>query len=196
MRLLSIVMACAGGATCARVATAAEPASAASDASSAAPTPQPGVVTTREWYGWQTLTVDGASVLLVTGALVAGTPMLVYPGLLGFVAGAPIIHGVHGRPWMAIGDAVLRLVTLPLGAFIGAAVISSHCGDGLGFGICVAEGAFAGAGIGASIPIALDAGVFAYRTHWVDATSPTGLVWQPGVIAFPHGMAAGVSGAF
>lgn len=183
------------GAVYAQDARAADPDDPASTASQVV-TPQSGVVTTREWYGWQTLTVDGASVLLVAGAVAANTPLLIYPGLLGFVAGAPIVHAAHGRPWMAVGDGVLRLIAVPLGALIGAAAVSSHCGDGFAFGLCVVSGGFAGAGVGASIPIALDASVFAYRTHWVDATTPTGLVWSPGLIAVPHGAGAGVSGSF
>ncbi len=56
------------------------------------------------WYGWETLIVDGASILTA--------PLIVGAG--GYVFGAPIVHITHGNPGHAAASLGLRLV-LPLG---------------------------------------------------------------------------------
>jgi hypothetical protein len=115
------------------------------------------------------------------------------------VNGYVVIHAAHGRPGMAIGDGLLRLFVPLVGALIGSAVsTSSSCGSntGIAFGTCSLDGAFVGGALGASIPVALDAGFFAYRTH--DANSPpvaASTSWFV-VDTGPHRVSALVSGQF
>jgi len=86
----------------------------------AEPGEEPGEETREEWYGWQTLTVAGAS--LGVGTMPA-VPLGVHPftwplGLGGCVFGGPIVHWKHGR--IGRGFAVLGMnagiTTLALGA--------------------------------------------------------------------------------
>jgi hypothetical protein len=56
------------------------------------------------WYGWQTLVVDTISLALIPAYGI---------GLIGYVLGTPIIHGLHGRAGSAVASVSMRLV-LPL----------------------------------------------------------------------------------
>jgi hypothetical protein len=90
---------------------------------------------------------------------------------------------------MAVGDFVLRLFVPLVSAFIGSAVsTSSSCGSGTGiaFGTCALGGAFVGGAIGASIPMALDGALFAYRTRWVDSAPAAAATPWFAVDAGPH----------
>ncbi len=123
----------------------------------------------RSWYGYQTLIVDGASLLT--------TPVFV--GLGGFVLGAPIVHLVHGRPVAAVGSLGLRAL-LPIGgAFVGqsmagrchdthrqsaASGAERNVGDDL-LGPCFMHGfteLAVGAAVGLSVAVAIDAAFLAY----------------------------------
>jgi hypothetical protein len=80
----------------------------------------------REWYGWQTLLVDGAAVGLtvalanshqnVAGAVFAG----------GYVLGGPAVHLAHGHRTKAGGSLALRLAAPLLGGMIGG-VATAGC---------------------------------------------------------------------
>jgi hypothetical protein len=84
------------------------------------------------WYGWQTFVSDAIS----TGLFVAAIQISNGNGLLedsappaanlaaglgmaGYVAGAPTIHIVHGRPGAATGSVLLRLGLPVVGGLVG-----------------------------------------------------------------------------
>ena len=103
--------------------------------------------TESRWYGWQTLIVDGGSILTA--------PIGV--GVVGYVIGAPIVHGVHGRWTTAAGSLGLR-IALPLtGAMIGQAVLCEGSCKGDFAGIPL----FIGGAVGVGTAIAIDAAVLA-----------------------------------
>lgn len=141
-------------------------------AQSAATAPPPDVptdVTTndREWYGWETLICDGASIVT--------SPLLI--GIGGYVLCAPIVHLGNGEPVKALASFGLRLGA-PVGLGIGFAAIeigthNGRCEFGCGF-----TGLFVGAGIGIVSAIAIDAAALARKdvrkTQKGSAIVPTG----------------------
>jgi hypothetical protein len=126
----------------------------------------------RKWYGWQTLTADGASMLLlIAGAVAAENDTLgdsgdtmVTMGLVGYEFAPGIVHFAHGNPGRGFASFGMRLGMPIAGAFLGAAT-SSGC-DGFE---CEASGAALGLLLGMGGAIAIDAAIFAYddpeRTH-------------------------------
>jgi hypothetical protein len=105
-------------------------------------------VRTRQWYGYQIMGADVASIAVMFTGVAAPV------GGLGFFMAPPVIHGVHHNVTMAIVSPVMR-VGLPLaGGLIGASTEScSHTQDDdwCGFG-----GALAGAGLGLLTAMILD----------------------------------------
>jgi hypothetical protein len=69
------------------------------------------------WYGWQTLAVDAVSLgtstlgfALPSGVLFSSSGQaLVGVGLLGYAAGPPVVHGMHGHGGTAGIDAAIRI---------------------------------------------------------------------------------------
>ena len=128
--------------------------------------------TVSEWYGWQTLTVDGAS--LATTFSGAVTPALAVVGLGGLVLGAPIVHLAHERPVAALGSLGLRTL-LPLAGMATGYLAAGSCteqrqpGDILGpcFLHGVGEAAVGGV-IALGLGIALDTTLLARETREVE----------------------------
>ncbi|MDC0745672.1 hypothetical protein [Polyangium mundeleinium] len=116
----------------------------------------PSVEGSREvWYGWQTLTIAGASLGVGTvPAVVFGVHPYVWPlSLSGMVFGGPIVHWKHGR--VGRGFAVLGMnigiTGTALGLSLPVACIFEKC-DGfyLEYGIAMSY-------LGALIGVAIDA---------------------------------------
>lgn len=142
---------------------------------SVSPTPQPSETAAQsEWYGWQTLLTDAASITLITaGAMVQdgnshsqdgnrmlGTSLML-TGLAGYVAGAPIMHFGKRQPGRGLGSIAMR-VSLPfVGGVIGAESASCHASSDES-GYCGVGEAALGVGLGALTAIALDASVLAW----------------------------------
>jgi hypothetical protein len=119
----------------------------------------------RQWYGWQTLTADGASMLLLIAGAVAAEndtvgdsgDTMVTMGLVGYEFAPGIVHFAHGNPGRGFASFGMRLGMPIAGAFLGAAT-ASGC-DGFQ---CEASGAAVGLLLGMGGAIAIDAAVFAY----------------------------------
>lgn len=123
------------------------------------------------WYGWQTLTVDAASLLVTTiGFATRGqnelSPVLVATGLVGTVVGGPAVHWAHGR----VGTGFMSLgvrVGAPVGAALSGAAAGAVVGFALTGGNALAAYAFGGLGglgglvLGSAAAVAVDASVFA-----------------------------------
>ncbi|HKY36721.1 MAG TPA: hypothetical protein VJN18_12315 [Polyangiaceae bacterium] len=75
--------------------------------------------TSRRWYGWQTLSLDVASLTIgAIGVKDMGEPgstsiLMGSIGITGYTLGAPFVHWVHGQPGKAASSLGLRIV-LPL----------------------------------------------------------------------------------
>lgn len=91
----------------------------------------------RRWYGWQTLSLDAASLSIgVIGVARRGEPgptgiVLGSLGFTGYAFGAPLVHWLHDQPGKAAASLGLR-VGLPL---IAVGLVSANsggrCPDGL-----------------------------------------------------------------
>ncbi len=65
------------------------------------------------WYGWQTFLADAVSAGLFAGGIAARNGAIAVVGGIGYVAGAPTIHGLHGSSTRTGLSVALRL-GLPL----------------------------------------------------------------------------------
>jgi hypothetical protein len=120
----------------------------------------------RQWYGWQTLVVDGTSLaaLLVGASLTSQRSRndgpgdtLVGAGLLGYVLAPGIVHLVHRNPGRGFASVGLRLGMPLAAAFLGAS-LASGCNTNL----CESNGAGIGVLLGMGGAVAIDAALFAY----------------------------------
>jgi tetratricopeptide (TPR) repeat protein len=155
------------------------------------------------WYGWQTLVVDGAAVLLgVAGAVLAvssssgesaGVPVASL-GVITYFLGGPSVHVAHNNLGRGLGSLGLRIGVPIVGGAIGCAA-----NDRSGEFRCLA-GFVIGAALGAVPAVIIDAGVLAWSTE--EQESEPGSTERAGfdlrVFATPtpsrDGMVAGVSG--
>jgi hypothetical protein len=110
-----------------------------------------------EWYGWQTLIADGASLIMIPiMAGVTESEELGYVALGGYFLAPPVIHAANGR-W-GIGFASLGFRTgLPLvGLLVGAAADDDR-------NDFVPAGAIIGFVVGVLGAVALDASWLAFK---------------------------------
>lgn len=178
---------------------------------SASPTP-----VGRRWYGWETLTTDGASVALVSMAVAtdnggAQAPFA-YGGLAGFSLGAPIVHAAHGRWGLAAGDLGMRVGSVLLGGLIGAGIGAAAAPACSGFA-CIGnltydtDGMLVGASIGAVTASVIDASVLSYEkappgdssTSAFSSSQARGsasFTWSPTVRMLKDGACVGLTGTF
>lgn len=176
----------------ARESSKASPTGAADD-SADDPAPSPPM----RWYGWQTLALGGASLLLMGASSQSSSPgaatVLFVPGFLGYIAGGPAVHGFHHRDGALLADLGLR-IALPLlsGA---AAIASEHCSPEQLF--CPLAQAMTGAAVGAGAAVLVDALLLSWdpRTTTSPADDARG-GWSPTVAVGPRGVTAGIGGAF
>jgi hypothetical protein len=169
---------------------------AASDAPSASvepPKPQ------REWYGWQTLLVDGAAVTAFFATEQNNNSVGGELSAAGYVLAAPVIHLAH-RNAEAAGISIALRLGLPLaGGLIGYAASRSDAKNedsGLEAMAAVGLGAF----LGVAIASIVDASVLAYVDHPTTPTSskPDRKAFQiaPSVGPLRGGLSAGLTGTF
>lgn len=111
------------------------------------------------WYGWQTLMVDGVSLLVmpVVAAKAESTSAL-YLVVGGYALGGPVVHLAHGEIGRAAGSLGLRVAMPFLGALAGVMVQGDCRGD---FG-CI-SGAIIGGGLGVVAAVVIDSAVLAYE---------------------------------
>ena len=138
-----------------------------------------------EWYGWQNLATDGATLALgVTGLAldaadvdVSGTDSaLVGLGLVTFVLGSPVVDFAHGNVRLGLGSLALRL-SAGLSTLIGAFVNVFDCEEARenGESCSAGYGWLAVGGVFAAVGVVLD-GVFDREpTSRRDASLPIGL---------------------
>ncbi|MDB4942226.1 MAG: hypothetical protein JWP97_1760 [Labilithrix sp.] len=112
------------------------------------------------WYGWQTLVVDGAT-LLIGGAAAGGSDQL-GAGIIvgGYFLGGPIVHWAHGNVGMGFADLGIRIgapLVLGVGGYYASGGGSHNGGDDLGPALVGVLGTV----IGVASAIAIDAAVLA-----------------------------------
>lgn len=133
--------------------------------------PAPTAQERRYWYGWQTLIVDGASIVTSVAASISPShPIVGLPlGGAGLLLGGPIVHWAHGN----LGKGF---------ASLGILLATGLVGGGIGVGIgCAAEfvercrgefeslgklsGFLLGLNVGATVGSAIDVSLLAYGTR-------------------------------
>jgi hypothetical protein len=157
----------------------------------------------RVWYGWQTLTTDGASLAALGLAAVSDSngaqQLFAIASLTGFSLGAPIVHAAHGHWGIAGADFAMRVGGTLLGALTGfgvGAAAGSCSGSGC-FGELndAADGMVVGAALGLVAASAIDAAVLAHETVRSPA-SDSAFSFRPSVKVLKGGASAGVGGTF
>jgi hypothetical protein len=136
------------------------PAAHAQTAPEPAPTPR---VTTSQWYGWETLLVDGAALTTMIASGVRSNNGLAPVGYGLFVLGPPLVHVAHGHIGTGLADAGMRfLLPIAVGA-LGYAIdySMSSCNDQQWLCFRGLGGAVIGAFIGYATAVTLDAAVLA-----------------------------------
>ncbi|HWZ87786.1 MAG TPA: hypothetical protein VNW92_03020 [Polyangiaceae bacterium] len=167
------------------------------------------VETRSHWYGWQTLSTDGAAigVLLLAGTFIrnddtdsqrdAADSVLVLSAAT-YALGGPIVHVAHRQWGKAVTSTGLRIGLPVTGILIGAAL--DRCGPYSDSDTCGAIGPGVGMLLGIGAAIALDASALAYEPVPVAsatrARQPLATTAAPFVIADARHALLGVSGTF
>ena len=167
------------------------------------------VETQRHWYGWQTLSADGAALSFLTlGSALAsdgdsdagrtGIDSFVVVGVGMYALGGPIVHAAH-QNWGAAAASLGLRVGLPLaGILIGSGV--DGCGAKSDADVCGAVGPALGALLGIGAAIAIDAAALGYEqvpaTNAATTPRPLAAITTPLVIADAHQAMLGVMGTF
>jgi len=165
----------------------------------------------KEWYGWQTLIADAASVALYVGGREAKTESIYDVGIGTYLLATPVIHIVHGNVGPAFGSLGMRLIIPPVAGgfgFVLGLIIAGNrnadFGDVVGGGVV---GFYAGLLTGIGAAIAIDAAFLAWEKITPDdnleygkAKRPKDRPWfslTPTFGPTPHGGGqAGVVGTF
>lgn len=147
---------------------------------SVADTPAPPARPSSDWYGWQLLAVDGASI--ATGAVLASTLEFdpsEQPSDLGLVGAtwyglgavaAPAMHYAHGNAGVGAASLGLRLLVPPAAGFFG--FLGSCMQRGEVEHDCVVDGYSTGTLVGLAGVAAIDAGALAWERPRPDASPP------------------------
>lgn len=126
----------------------------------AEPSPAPPARKHTHWYGWQTIIVDGMS-LLVMPVMAAETnsSSVVALAVGSYALGGPIVHLAHGEIARAAGSLGLRVGLPFVGAIGGAMVEGSSChGE-----FCGLRGAVLGGALGVLAAVVIDPAALAYE---------------------------------
>ncbi len=135
------------------------------------------------WYGWQTLSTDGAAALFTVLSATAdgrtGKDAFGGAALGAYALGGPTVHAAHGRWGASAGSLALRvgtpLVTGLVGAVVGAALPTKDDVEGA-FDRTIGNpmlGMMYGALAGAVVASGIDAALLARRTEAAPAPEPT-----------------------
>lgn len=168
------------------------------------------------WYGWQTLSADGAALTLgaagiASGAAAGSGELMATAVLLGgasFVLTTPILHASHGRAGRGVASFAMRSGGMFVSAVTGVALYtgiacntsSTACAGELGGLDENLIGGGLGLGIGALTSIAIDAAALAWEPEPATAepASQAAVRWSPTGAYDPQRALAtvGVQGAF
>jgi hypothetical protein len=181
--------------------------SAANPAHAEESTPQPTVTMRAEWYGWQTLIVDSATLGTIplelgTNASFAKTPSagyLLVGSLSGYALGAPLVHAAHGHWQRGLADFGLHVGALSLGGLVGGAAGGMPTSCDVKFAGCFTQtnnGLMVGAMLGAVLASVVDASLLAWDTKPKETAEGRAPRWSPTAAVLPGGAVGGIGGTF
>lgn len=154
--------------------------------------------TVHEWYGWQTILVDAASIAVMIGGVNHGGGAGPVVGLVGYTVGGPIVHVANGEGGRAGASLAVRVLLPAAGAALGyASYHKSTNPNAMDFGPGL-DAAVLGF-VGGLVACVIDAAAIA--RHDVPAEpitkKPNALSVVPQIGASPRGgVQAGVGGTF
>lgn len=133
---------------------------------------------TREWYGWQTLLLDGTSLIVLPAVSVGADSSAPFAlGMIGYVAGGPFVHTAHDNGLEALSSLGVRVGLPVLGGVVGRA--AADCSNSNGFlNLCPLAQVVAGIYIGMLTAAAVDASLLAYEEQSLDESSAVQIVPQ------------------
>jgi hypothetical protein len=120
-----------------------------------------------EWYGWQSLSTDGAALLLLIAASASSdlksdvSSVLGYSSLGVYLLGGPVTHFAHDNPGRGLGSLALR-AGLPI-AFGTIGYYGEDCSGGDDYDLCGIVGALLGGVLGIATAVTVDAAVLGYE---------------------------------
>jgi hypothetical protein len=120
------------------------------------------------WYGWQTLTTDGAAIALLATGVATSSAGLAEFSAATFALGGPIVHLAHERGGTAAASLGIRVGLAAVG-FLGGVAAARNCGsssgqeDDNGNFACVVEGAAIGLSVGVAGAMIIDAAFLAHE---------------------------------
>jgi len=123
--------------------------------------PMPAPPARRQWYGYQLMLNDAASIALLAGTAGGGATASV--GALSFFFGGSVIHGVHKRAGLAVASPLMRVGFTLVGGLIGVA--AENCGS-KSEDFCGLGGALVGGGLGLLTAMIVD-----YSCAWTEGKS-------------------------
>jgi hypothetical protein len=141
-----------------------------------------------EWYGWQTVTSDVASLAIAvwepnaTGRRIA---------LAGYLAVPPVLHLAHSNYAQGLGDLGLRLLAPTTGALVGFLGGVAGC---KGHMDCARLPTMVGGGVGIVAASVLDATLFAVKR--APRHADVAVRWRPVVLAGKSDARIGIAGTF
>lgn len=167
-------------------------------APAAAPTEAP----SERWYGWQTLIVDAVAADAFGAGVGKHIDPLSVTAMIFYGAGPPVVHGLHGRWGLALGDVALRAAAPVLLALIGVGMedaTTPNCPDTGDICLRGLAGGLVGGAIGYAAAIAIDAAVLAREKQTPlprRQTHRTTLFFVPVVNTGKTAVTAGIAGRF
>ena len=116
-----------------------------------------------QWYGWQTLIVDGS--WIVGGPLLASVSAESGAALIlgGYFLGPPIVHWAHGQVGRGFADLGIRVGAPVVLGTVGYLVFTGGGSNGSYDALAGAVGILLGAGLGIVAAIVVDAAALAYE---------------------------------
>ena len=114
------------------------------------------------WYGWESLTTDGAALLLAAVAVRSdNAPLLGLSSLALYGLGGPIIHLTRDNGWHALGSLLLRGGLPVVAGAAGAAL--ERCDADDDEDLCGVSGAFLGGLAGVVSAMVIDSAVLGWE---------------------------------
>jgi hypothetical protein len=161
----------------------------------------------RQWYGWQTLLIDGVSLgsmpLEVGSSSFASTPTASYlfvGSMSGYLLGPPLVHALHGSWARAATDLALRAGAVALGGLVGSAMpeLAPSCDPVRASCLTVNTngGVVVFALAGAMIASTIDASFLGWEAHPREASRGPSLMVVPTAEVTPTGGGLGIGGTF
>jgi hypothetical protein len=120
----------------------------------------------QRWYGWQSLSADGAALLLLVAAGASSdqkshiSDVFGYGALGLYLVGGPVTHLAHGNPGRGLGSLAFRAGLPVVFGAVGSTL--EDCSGENDYDLCGLPGAILGGVVGIATAITLDATLLSY----------------------------------